>query len=622
MLKFKNIKIKNKLVIFFIVVVFLPLALIEWRILDSEIKHLKEMKAKEVGFITKLKKEEIERYFSDAKQKLMLLSTLIAEKMTLDTNSNKKINLVHNFYKNFPYKNVFLLNASGEIERSPGNVSLIGQNINDVKYQSSGLFKIFEKTKKNSSHNFIDFDIENGINSSFDISYISYPIMLDDKLSKVLAFEISLYEIDDILNDNTDRKNNLQSYLISVQNGFKSTLFKFIKNIDKENEIAKILKEAQKGSDGVTYLKTSPLYKDGSVFSYVPLDIFGHQFILVTEVKSSVIAQEAKQNIKLGIIIFMVLLILIASCALLLGNLIIRPIYKGVDFAKQLSEGDLTKEIGIDQKDEIGDLSRSLQKMSDSFKDNINGIQDLSKEILDNSSRVNRESKSLAKNASEAASSISEVAASIEEISVNVKSNLDNVQDTSEVAEETAIEARKGGEIVAEVLDSMKQIVKKILMVEEISRQINLLSLNAAIEAARAGENGKGFSVVAEEIRNLAINSSKVAKEIKELTGSGMTVATKAEEVIEEIVPKILKTSDLIKIIVTSSNEQKIGIEEINSAIQNLEDITKSTSTSSEEMKEIAEKMQSLSNDLMQSIEKYKTKKSVEDIKIDNNAEL
>ena len=618
MLKFKNIKIKNKLVIFFIVVVFLPLALIEWRILDAEVSHLKEMKAKEVGFITKLKQQEVEKYFDDAKKKLILLATLVSEKISIEElTNNKNINLVKNFYTNLDYKNVYLINSNGEIERSPGNKSLIGKNISDEEYKSSGVYQIFLKTKNDLKFNFLDFNSKNGINSSLEVSYTSYPVMKNDKFDKILIFEISLYEIDNLLNDNIDKRKNLQSYLISTQNGYKSTLFKFIKDIDKNYEISKILQNAKRGNDGVIYINTSPLYKDGSVFSYIPLDIYDNRFILVTEVKNSVIAQEARQNTTLGIIIFMVLLILIAGCALLLGNLIIRPIYKGVDFAKSLSEGDLTTEIGIDQKDEIGDLSLSLQKMSDTFKENINGLQELSKEILDNSRRVNRESSSLAKNASESASSISEVAASIEEISVNVKSNLDNVQDTSEVAEETAIEARKGGEIVAEVLEAMKQIVKKILMVEEISRQINLLSLNAAIEAARAGENGKGFSVVAEEIRNLAINRSKVAKEIKELTGSGMTVATKAEEVIEEIVPKILKTSDLIKIIVTSSNEQKIGIEEINSAIQNLEDITKSTSTSSEEMKSIAEKMQLVANDLMNSIEKYKTKKEEPVIKND-----
>jgi len=609
MFKFKNIKIKNKLVIFFVVVVFLPLALIEWSILDAEVAHLKEMKLKEIGVITKLKKQEIEKYFDDSKREIMLLATILSKQtFKNEAVSSNEINVVEEFFKNLEYKNILLISEDGEILNSLANKKLINKNILKEEFKSTGVSKIFLNTKNNLTFNFLEFNVNNIMGNVKEVAYISYPIIKDNKLDKVLVFEISLSYIDEILNNKISRKKNIQSYLISAKEGFKSTIFKFIKDIDKHWEINKVLQDAKRGNDGVVYLKTSPLFSEGSIFSYVSLDISGNHFILVTEVNNSIISHEIQQNTKLGILIFMLLLILIAVCAFFLGNLIIKPIYKGVEFAKAIAEGDLTREIGINQKDEIGDLSVSLQKMSNVFKTNINGLQDLSKDILDNSSKVNQESRSLAKNASEAASSISEVAASIEEIAVNVKSNLDNVQDTSEVAEDTAIEARKGGEIVAEVLEAMKQIVKKILMVEEISRQINLLSLNAAIEAARAGENGKGFSVVAEEIRNLAINSSKVAKEIKELTGSGMSVATKAEEVIEEIVPKILKTSDLIKIIVTSSNEQKIGIEEINSAIQNLEDITKSTSASSEEMKNIAEKMQLVSNDLIKSIAQYKTK--------------
>jgi methyl-accepting chemotaxis protein len=93
----------------------------------------------------------------------------------------------------------------------------------------------------------------------------------------------------------------------------------------------------------------------------------------------------------------------------------------------------------------------------------------------------------------------------------------------------------------------MKEIASRISIIEEIARQTNLLALNAAIEAARAGEAGKGFAVVASEVRKLAERSATAAGEINELSKKSVTVAGEAGKRLEELVPDIKKTAELIQ---------------------------------------------------------------------------
>src|SRR5690606_14141548 len=123
-----------------------------------------------------------------------------------------------------------------------------------------------------------------------------------------------------------------------------------------------------------------------------------------------------------------------------------------------------------------------------------------------------------------------------------------------------AKEATEGGESVQQTVSAMKDIAKKIGIIDDIAYQTNLLALNAAIEAARAGEHGKGFAVVAAEVRKLAERSQVAAQEIGQLASSSVQMAEMAGKLLDEMVPSINKTSDLVQEISAASEEQSSGV--------------------------------------------------------------
>ena len=137
----------------------------------------------------------------------------------------------------------------------------------------------------------------------------------------------------------------------------------------------------------------------------------------------------------------------------------------------------------------------------------------------------------------------------------------------------------------------MKQIAKKIGIIDDIAYQTNLLALNAAIEAARAGEHGKGFAVVAAEVRKLAERSQVAAQEIGQLAGNSVGLAEKAGKLLDEIVPATRKTADLVQEITAASQEQTTGVEQVNSAMGQLNQITQQNASASEELAATAEEM-------------------------------
>jgi methyl-accepting chemotaxis protein len=166
--------------------------------------------------------------------------------------------------------------------------------------------------------------------------------------------------------------------------------------------------------------------------------------------------------------------------------------------------------------------------------------------------------------------------------------------------------AEDGGQAVAEAVDAMKQIARKINIIGEIARQTDLLALNAAIEAARAGEHGKGFAVVASEVRRLAERSQKAAGEINQLSVSSTSVAERAGEMLKTMVPQIRKTSELVQEIAAASSEQNNGADQINQAISQLDNVIQKNASNAEEIASTAEELSGQARQLQTTVRFFK----------------
>jgi methyl-accepting chemotaxis protein len=206
---------------------------------------------------------------------------------------------------------------------------------------------------------------------------------------------------------------------------------------------------------------------------------------------------------------------------------------------------------------------------------------------------VSSTSQSLSQGTSEQAASVEETTSSLEQMNASITQNAENSRATEQMAVKGAKDAEESGRTVMQTVDAMKQIAEKVSIIEEIAYQTNLLALNAAIEAARAGEHGKGFAVVATEVRRLAERSQVAAKEISVLSRSSVAVAERSGTLLEELVPAIRKTADLVQEVAAASNEQSSGVAQINRAMSQVDQVTQRNASASEELASTAEEMAS-----------------------------
>ena len=285
-----------------------------------------------------------------------------------------------------------------------------------------------------------------------------------------------------------------------------------------------------------------------------------------------------------------ILLVAVAAsilAALLMSRAIVRPLHQAIRAAEQIAGGDLSTEVTVRGKDETADLLQALHAMTENLRQLVGEVAGGAHMVADTSAQIAQGNQDLSQRTEEQASTLEETASSMEELTSTVSLNAQNARQASQLAMGASDVARKGGQVVGQVVstmagisDSSRKIGDIIGVIDGIAFQTNILALNAAVEAARAGEQGRGFAVVAAEVRNLAQRSAAAAKEIKGLIGesvdkvdAGAKLVDAAGRTMEEIVASVTRVSDLIAEIAAASQEQSSGIAQVNTAVAQMDQV-------------------------------------------------
>lgn len=287
------------------------------------------------------------------------------------------------------------------------------------------------------------------------------------------------------------------------------------------------------------------------------------------------------------------------------------PIAVMAEYIQRIAQGDLTETLRADYQGDFKAMMQQVQAMTAKLTEVVRHVKTAAQDVAQRSREMNVVAEQMSQGASQQAAATEEVSASMQEMAANIHQSADNAKLAENMALKSAEDARAGNQAVTELIQAMEVIAERISIVQEIASQTNMLSLNATIEASRAQEYGKGFSVVASSVRELAHQTRTAADEIRALVHSSVVLSAQAGEVLQRLVPNSEKTAELVQEISASSQEQSRGVEQVNLAVQQLDSVTQHTAATAEEVASTAESL-TLQADALQKAMAFFTVKEIQ----------
>ena len=317
-----------------------------------------------------------------------------------------------------------------------------------------------------------------------------------------------------------------------------------------------------------------------------------------------------------------------------LMNTVVEPINEAITIAQSLAKGDLTQTMDGQYAGEFLALAKAMNGSIDKLSNMVDEIRNASTNVFDSSREIAEGNNELSHRTESQASSLEETASAMEELTSTVQQNSENATEANKLANDVMEKATNGGLVVQNAITAMSDINKSsnkiadiISVIDEIAFQTNLLALNAAVEAARAGEQGRGFAVVADEVRTLSLRTQESTLEIQSIveklqSGAENVVAvmnqgaekavnasqmsTEVGEVLNRINKEVHTIEEMNQHIATAAEQQTVTVNDINRNVVSLSDMASSVSSESAQMASSGKELRRVSDDLMSMIKRFK----------------
>jgi len=386
-------------------------------------------------------------------------------------------------------------------------------------------------------------------------------------------------------------------------------------------EMVKVVKA--QGAGDVDYMwpkpgHSTPVQKVSHVKGFAPWGWLVGSGVYIDTVDASILQRVFHSSMGALILALLMLgfgLLIVRSIVRQLGG---EPAQVG-HIMHRMAEGDLSVDVQLKSGDGHS-LMHGIKALRDSMAATVARVRRGSESVSMASVEIAQGNQDLSSRTESQASALEQTAASMEELGSTVKQNAANAMQANQLAQSASTVAIQGGEVVTEVVKTMKgisessrKIVDIINVIDGIAFQTNILALNAAVEAARAGEQGRGFAVVASEVRTLAGRSAAAAKEIKALitasveqVGQGAALVDRAGNTMEQVVNSIRLVSNIVAEISTASSEQSSGVSQVGEAVTNMDQATQQNAALVEQLAAATSGLRSQAQELVSAVSMFR----------------
>jgi methyl-accepting chemotaxis protein len=608
-----SVKLKPRLIAAFLLVGLLPFAIVGALSVVKSSGALERAAFSQLEAVRGIKRAQIEKFFGERKGDIDVLAEIVEHLGVSPGNAEARFeDFFKSYVKSYGYYDLFLIDPKGFVFYTAAKEADYKSDMLSGPYKDSNMGQLVRKVLETKAFQMADFAPYAPSNNE-PASFIASPVLKDGKVDMIVAMQMSLEAINEVMQSRDGMGETGETYLVGSDKLMRSDSF-----LDKTNHSVKAsfanptkgkveTKASAEALAGKTGSQIIIDYNGNPVLSaYTPVKVAGHAWALIAEIDEAEAFAAVFAMEKMMFLLGAIGAIAIVALGFLLARSIANPIVGMTGTMNILASGNKSVAIpSTEMKDEIGDMARAvlvfkenmikaeqleaeakaqvekemerakkrelltadfdtmIRRVITRVDDSVKQVHVASNSVHAATEQTSRQSAAVSAAAEEASSNVQTVASAAEELGASTQEISRRVQDTTRITQEAVNGINEANSTMDSLANSANKIGEIINLINDIASQTNLLALNATIEAARAGDAGKGFAVVANEVKSLANQTAKATEEISQQISEMQGATQQALDVTKQVAGVIGQVNEVVSSIASAAEEQNAATQEI-----------------------------------------------------------